>query len=176
MDNEPNNSDQQVNSIGLGMSVIAWLLLLAMLGFYFQDKLASHINPNQVPEMLVLEDRASLVLNANRQQHFVMTGKVNGIKTVLIIDTGATRVAVPADIARSLQLQPGKRGISYTANGPVETYQTTIALLELGEIILTNVDAEINPGMNGMGKILLGMSALSQIEFSQRNGQLILRQ
>ena len=121
MDNEPNNSDQQVNSIGLGMSVIAWLLLLAMLGFYFQDKLASHINPNQVPEMLVLEDRASLVLNANRQQHFVMTGKVNGIKTMLIIDTGATRVAVPADIARSLKLQPGKRGISYTANDPVET-------------------------------------------------------
>ena len=176
MNNEPNNSDQQASSIGLVMSVIAWLLLLAMLGFYFQDKLAFHINPNQAPEMLVLDNKVSLVLNANRQQHFVMTGKVNGIKTTLIIDTGATRVAVPADIARSLQLQPGKRGFSYTANGPVETYQTTFALLELGEITLTNVDAEINPGMNGMDKILLGMSALSQIEFSQRNGQLILRQ
>ena len=176
MNNKPNKSDQQASSIGLAMIVIAWLLLLAMLGLYFQDKLALHLNPNQVPEMLVLDDRQSLVLNANRQQHFVMTGKVNGIKTMLIIDTGATRVAIPADIARSLQLQPGKKGISYTANGPVETYQTSIALLELGEIKLTNVDAEINPGMNGIGKILLGMSALSQIEFSQRNGQLILRQ
>ncbi len=176
MNNEPNESDQQASSIGLAMSVIAWLLLLVMLGLYFQDKLTSHLNPNSAPEMLVLDGRASLVLNANREQHFVMTGKVNGIKTMLIIDTGATRVVIPADIARSLQLQPGKRGISYTANGPVETYQTTIALLELGEITLTNVDAEINPGMNGLGKILLGMSALSQIEFSQRNGQLILRQ
>ena len=176
MNNESNNNDKQDSWIGLAMSVIAWLLLLAMLAFYFQDKLASHVNPNQAPEMLVLDDRESLVLNANRQQHFVMTGKVNGIKTMLIIDTGATKVVIPADIARSLQLKPGKRGISYTANGPVETYQTSIALLELGEITLTNVDAEINPGMNGMGKILLGMSALSQIEFSQRNGQLILRQ
>ena len=42
MDNELNNSDQQVNSMGLVMSVIAWVLLLAMLGFYFQDKLASY--------------------------------------------------------------------------------------------------------------------------------------
>ena len=118
MNNEPNKSDQQASSIGLAMSVIAWLLLLVMLGVYFQDRLASHINPNQVPEMLVPDGRASLVLNANRKQHFVMTGKVNGIKTILIIDTGATRVVIPADIARSLQLQPGKRGVFYTANGP----------------------------------------------------------
>ena len=76
MNNEPNKSDQQASSIGLAMSVIAWLLLLAMLGLYFQDKLAAHINPNQVPEMLVLDGRASLVLNANRKQHFVMTARL----------------------------------------------------------------------------------------------------
>ena len=176
MDNKANKTNQETSSMALVMTVIAWLILLAMLAAYFQGKLASHINPNQVPKMALIDDKSSLVLNANRQQHFIVTGKVNGVKIPLLIDTGATRVAIPADIARSLQLQPGKKGLSYTANGPVETYQTSIAILELGEITLTNVDAEINPGMNGMGQILLGMSALSQIEFSQRNGQLILRQ
>tara|TARA_B100000767_G_C19701541_1_gene508645 strand:- start:317 stop:847 length:531 start_codon:yes stop_codon:yes gene_type:complete len=176
MENEPNKPHHEASAIGLAMTVVAWLLLLGMLALYFQDVLITHVNPNRNPEMVQIDDRSSLVLNANRQQHFVLTGKVNGVDTALLIDTGATRVAVPADIAHSLHLRPGKKGLSYTANGPVETYQTTIAMLELGEITLTNVDAEINPGMNGIGKILLGMSALSQIEFSQRNGQLILRQ
>jgi aspartyl protease family protein len=45
----------------------------------------------------------------------------------------------------------------------------------IGDIKLTNVSAHINPSMD-FDEILLGMSALKQIEFTQRGDTLILRQ
>jgi aspartyl protease family protein len=61
-----------------------------------------------------------------------------------------------------------------TANGPVTIYQTRIDELHLGKIRLTNIDASINPNMGGA--ILLGMTALGQIEFSQQADTLTLKQ
>ena len=61
-----------------------------------------------------------------------------------------------------------------TANGRVKITLTEIATLTLGGITLQNVAANINPGMQGE-QILLGMSALKQLEFTQRGETLILR-
>ena len=62
-----------------------------------------------------------------------------------------------------------------TANGPVTVYDTIINQLTIGDIVLYNVPASINTGMQGTG-ILLGMSALSQVEFVQSGDYLTLRQ
>ena len=92
-----------------------------------------------------------------------------------LLDTGATDVVVPEDLATKLQLQKGPSHLASTANGRIRVYSTTIEHLQLGSIELRNVRASINPGMNGQG-VLLGMSALSAVDFRQQNGQLILRQ
>ena len=47
--------------------------------------------------------------------------------------------------------------------------------LQLGDIQLQQVAAIIVPNMPG-GQVLLGMSALKQLEFTQRDGTLVLRQ
>ncbi|WP_346427727.1 retropepsin-like aspartic protease family protein, partial [Pseudomonas aeruginosa] len=47
--------------------------------------------------------------------------------------------------------------------------------LQLGDIRLSGVAALIAPGMDG-DEVLLGMSALKQLEFTQRDGTLVLRQ
>ena len=47
--------------------------------------------------------------------------------------------------------------------------------LRLGDIRLIQVPAIIVPGMDG-NEVLLGMSALKQLEFTQRDGTLVLRQ
>ena len=62
-----------------------------------------------------------------------------------------------------------------TANGLVETRATRIDELRLGTITLRDVRASINPGMRD-DEILLGMSALKNIEFTHRNGVLTLKQ
>ncbi len=79
-------------------------------------------------------------------------------------------------MAQRLGLRKGSEGYAVTANGTVRTWSTVIDTLQMGNIILYDVAADINPGMNGLDEILLGMSALSQIEFTQRDGQLLLIQ
>ncbi len=161
---------------GLGMTVIAWLILLGLFIAFFNEQETERINPNRDPATYSEGERNVLVLEANRHDHYVVTGRVNGKRTTLLLDTGATLVSVLADLGDKLGLERGPAGTAYTANGPVTVYRTTIDQLELGSIVLYDVDADLNPGMNGMNEILLGMSALSQLEFTQRDGQLILKQ
>ncbi len=55
------------------------------------------------------------------------------------------------------------------------SYRTRIDTLRIGDIELRDVDAAIVPGMGG-NEVLLGMSALRQLDFTQRGGELVLRQ
>ncbi|NNL57236.1 MAG: TIGR02281 family clan AA aspartic protease [Pseudomonadales bacterium] len=158
------------------MFVAAWILLLGMLVYYFTGEERRQFNPNQQPELLDIQGKTTLLLKANRRNHFVMTGQINGVDATLMLDTGATNVAIPARMAKRLQLKRGEPGIAMTANGPVKVYSTRIGKLQLGDIVLYDVPADLNPGMDGSNEILLGMSALSQVEFSQRDGVLLLSQ
>jgi aspartyl protease family protein len=62
-----------------------------------------------------------------------------------------------------------------TANGTIPVYLTTLDRIQIGKIVLYDVRASINPYMDE-DEILLGMSFLRHLEFSQRDDQLILRQ
>lgn len=176
MNQDPAPANREQRKLGVTMTVIAWILLFGLLIAWFTQEEERRFNPNQSPDIGEIDGRNTLVLDANRQNHFVMTGKVNGVSATLLLDTGATRVAVPEDMANRLGLRKGPEGYAVTANGTVRTWSTVIDTLQMGNIILYDVAADINPGMNGLDEILLGMSALSQIEFTQRDGQLLLIQ
>jgi aspartyl protease family protein len=79
------------------------------------------------------------------------------------------------DLAREAGLERGMAMQAMTANGVVTVYSTLVDDLTLGDIQLRRVRASINPAMSG-DTVLLGMSALRQVDFSQRDGTLILRQ
>lgn len=53
--------------------------------------------------------------------------------------------------------------------------RTRLDSLQLGDIVLRDVRALVVPGLGGE-QVLLGMSALKQLEFTQRGGTLLLRQ
>jgi aspartyl protease family protein len=93
----------------------------------------------------------------------------------LLLDTGATYVSVPENLADRLGLRKMARGQASTANSIVDTYLTRIERLSIGGIEVYDVAASINPGMNHDASILLGMSVLKNIEFTQRGDQLTLR-
>ncbi|MBT8139011.1 MAG: TIGR02281 family clan AA aspartic protease [Gammaproteobacteria bacterium] len=158
------------------MFVLAWLVLLGLLAMWFNADEQRRYNPNSEPQTIDVDGARTLVLAANRNNHFVTTGQINGQPVTLLLDTGATNVAIPADMGKRLQLKRGPAGVAYTANGRVTVYATRIDRLQIGEITLQNVSADLNPGMNGSDAILLGMSALSQVQFSQRDGKLFLTQ
>ena len=96
-------------------------------------------------------------------------------KQSFLVDTGATDVAIPESIANQAGLPKGEARQAATANGIVNVYSTKVASLTLGNISLYDIDASITPSMFN-DTILLGMSALSEIDFSQVGASLTLKQ
>ncbi|WP_242698820.1 TIGR02281 family clan AA aspartic protease [Alteromonas sp. 5E99-2] len=156
------------------MALCAWISALGLCVWAFSGLLEKQTNPNQYVQSSVSGQQVEVRLKRNRQGHYVAKGKINGETVTFLVDTGATNVSIPAHLANKLSVSPQGYGISSTANGDVEIAFTTINTLQLGDIQLNQVSASINPGMQD-DKILLGMSVLSQLEFTQKQDWLILR-
>ncbi len=165
---------QQASKYGKGMLIAFWLTGLVLLTFFFSDVLEKQLNPNQNPQSYSDGSNVEVKLKRNRMGHYVATGLINGQPVTFLLDTGATNVSVPAHLAEDLGLTPGRGYTASTANGNVTVYRTEIDRLDLGSIMLNRVNASINPGMQG-NEVLLGMSVLKHLEFTQRGDWLILR-
>ncbi|MCB1800998.1 MAG: TIGR02281 family clan AA aspartic protease [Gammaproteobacteria bacterium] len=161
---------------GRHMLLVAWIAGLALLTLLFRDVLEAQFNPNAVPQVQRAEDGVhEVVLDRNSRGHYVAGGAINRVPVTFLLDTGATDVALPEALADRLRLPRTGGGISQTANGPVAVWQTVLDEVQLGAITLRNVRASILPSMDADDAVLLGMSFLRQLEFSQRDGQLTLR-
>jgi len=172
----PPNQKPPGRSIGKGMLIVSFSLGLMALTIFFNGVLQSQSNPNSEPEFSETDNGIKeVVLQRNRQGHYVANGTINGVPVTFLLDTGATDVAIPAAIARKAGLNQGYISQAATANGIIQVYSTILDELQLGNIRLHDIKASITPSMEGE-TILLGMSALKQIEFMQRGSNLTLRQ
>jgi aspartyl protease family protein len=168
--------DDPTNKIGKVFVWLAWIVAIALLMYFFQGELDKQFNPNSQPEVRLSDNGlAEVILIQNRQGHYVTDGAINESTVTFLLDTGATQVSIPAHIADELQLESYGSYPVQTANGSVLVYRTKIDQLSIGNIFLYNVAAHINPAMKS-DEILLGMSALKKIEFSQLGKQLTLRE
>ncbi|WP_268801027.1 retropepsin-like aspartic protease family protein [Pseudomonas huanghezhanensis] len=157
------------------MLILAWAAALFLATRFFGDWEQRQENPNMTVTSQYGDGYIEVQLMSNRQGHFVMTGKVNGQPVSFLLDTGATDVAIPEAVAQKLGLTRGAPVTLSTANGRSEGFRTTLDRLQIGEIVLTNVRALVAPGLGGE-QALLGMSAMKQLEFTQRGGTMLLRQ
>ncbi|WP_371194292.1 TIGR02281 family clan AA aspartic protease [Glaciecola sp. SC05] len=170
------NSQEHANTskMGLWMFIIGFLLAFALLVAFFSGMLDKQYNPNQNPLSVSTPAGIQVALKQNVMGHYVTAGEINGQRVTFLLDTGATNVSIGARLGQELGLIPGRRYTALTANGSVTVAQTSIQELKIGEITLYNVDANLNPGMDS-DKILLGMSALKQLEWTQRGDVLTLK-
>lgn len=111
-------------------------------------------------------------LQADARGQFFITAQVNGSPVAAVIDTGATTVSMNSDDASRL-------GIDYllapritvnTANGPASAYMVTLESVQVGEIVLRNVQGTIIEGdKTQLSLVLIGMSFLRHVDM-QRSG------
>jgi len=167
---------QQQKKIGAIMFGLVWLGIFIVLGVFFSDILDRQNNPNQSINTHSLSDGVKqLTLTRNHQGHYVANGTINGQPVVFMLDTGATVVAIPQAVASRLKLKRGTEITSQTANGTTTAYITRLEKIAIGEISLSGIPASISPGYKS-NEILLGMSFLKHLEFTQRGNTLTLRQ
>ena len=168
--------DQNNSATGKIMLLLAFMIILGMMTWFFTGLLDSQRNPNQqVIKTISTDGIPEVVLQQNRYGHYVATGSINGQSVEFMLDTGATDVAIPGKLAKLLKLKPGPEIKVSTANGTIVAKMTRLDRVELGSISLRNIKATINPFMDD-DEVLMGMSFLKQLEMIQRGETLTLRQ
>lgn len=152
---------------------VFWVVLIAAATFLFGGWDSHKTNPNQQLVSYTRGSATEIELQANRQGHYLANGTINKQNVTFILDTGATTVSVSERIAQKAGLIRGRPGLARTAAGTVKVWSTTIQELRMGDITFNNVPASINPSMDP-DMVLLGMSVLGQLNFSQQSGVLTL--
>ena len=164
--------DSSRRSIGRLFTHLTWVIILGLFYLLFQDQLLQKNDPNH--NLITVKSNQPVVLQRNRQGHYVAPGKINGQPVRFLLDTGATDISIPGALAGKLTLTPGRASYASTANGTIKVYDTQLDSVALGGLSLPNVPAHINPHMQG-DIVLLGMSFLKHLELTQRGDTLTLK-
>lgn len=109
-------------------------------------------------------------LAADTRGHFVTQGSINGGSVRMLVDTGATLVAIPARDATRLGIdfRKSEAGVVQTAAGPSPAYRIRLDSVQVGDILIHQVDGVVM--VEGLDIVLLGNSFLSRTEM-KREGQ-----
>jgi aspartyl protease family protein len=121
----------------------------------------------------------SLGIARDGRGHFLAEGRIDGQRIGFMIDTGASVVALNETSAARFGLRPSRGDYNATvttANGTVKAARTRLAAVDVGGLIVRDVEAMVLPDQ-ALSENLLGLSFLSKLKrFEYANGQLVLEQ
>jgi aspartyl protease family protein len=152
------------NTLTIG---IIWLALAALI-VYLVDNIQ---NPNKINR---LGENSTVVLKRGLDGHYRAEALINGEKVNVLVDTGATGVAISQSIADRLNLKSMDAIRTNTANGDSIGYMVRLKSLQLGGVNANDVSAMIAPGLDG--DVLLGMSFLGRMDVRLFNGEMTIIQ
>jgi aspartyl protease family protein len=165
----------------IGASACIAALVAGITGYSARDDLHyawRTLQGQVVPSLALSRTEGEVELRRGWDGHYRADAEVNGVPVRMMVDTGATMVLVPAELADDFGFDPARLDFSLpvaTANGPSTVAPVRIASLRVGSIVLHEVDAAIaRPGR--LQYPLLGMSFLDRMsETSFRGDRLVLR-
>jgi aspartyl protease family protein len=149
------------------------------------DKIApplasANAKPQKVEAVTVAQASArSLSIPRDARGHFQTDGRIDGQRVAFMVDTGASLVALNEKSAARFGLRPSRSDYNATvttANGTIKAARSRIAMIDLGGIVVRDVDAMVLPD-EALSENLLGLSFLSKLKrFEYANGKLVLEQ
>ena len=133
---------------------------------------------DQSPASENSENNGDVTLRAGNSGHFETPAEINGRSVDVMVDTGATMVAMTYEDAEraGIFLRPSEFTQSAsTANGIAKFAPVNIGTVTIGNITVRNVQGAVSE----RGKLrttLLGMTFLSRLNVEMRKNVLVLRQ
>jgi aspartyl protease family protein len=119
----------------------------------------------------------SLSIPPDVRGHFQAIGRIDGQHINFMVDTGASVVALNESSAARFGLRPSRseyNAIVTTANGTIKAARTRIAMMDVGGLIVRDVEAMVLPD-EALSENLLGLSFLSRLKrFEYANGKMLL--
>ncbi len=174
----------------LAREVAGWLMVAAVAGaciLFFTDiqALTRRATGIGAPAQRVAEAPAvdpfqrTVTLQSAENGHFYSTATVNGREIEVIVDTGATAVALTYEDADRIGIivqDSDYTHVSQTANGEARIAPVTIDEIRIGDISVRNVEGFVTePGK--LFQTLLGMSFLQRLtRLDIRGRELVLEQ
>ncbi len=154
----------------------------------FMAQMASKMSPasattaqkNTVPAATVAQASGrTLSIPRDSRGHFATDGRIEGQRIDFMVDTGASLVALNEKSAARFGLRPTPGDYTSrvtTANGTIKAARAHIAMIDLGGLVVRDVDAMVLPD-DALSENLLGLSFLSKLKrFEYANGRLVLEQ
>ena len=130
-------------------------------------------------ETVAQSDGRSLSIPRDGRGHFQTEGRIDGQRIGFMVDTGASVIALNETSAARFGLRPSRGDYNAsvtTANGTIRAARTRLAMVDIGGIVVRDVDAMVLPD-EALSENLLGLSFLSKLRrFEYANGQLVLEQ
>jgi aspartyl protease family protein len=178
--------------MSIGASIIAGSLAIMLVGAVALDRAPSVAAPEMddvalsavplAPAGIDDEDtiqlKAITELKADARGHFITKARIEGAGINVLVDTGASVVALSYKDAESANLKP--HSLKYdvpvsTANGIANAAKVTLRRVEVAGVTVRDVEGLIMPD-GAMDGTLLGMSFLSRLEsFKVEDGVLTLK-
>lgn len=176
----------------MGQSPLRWALGVAAavsIGASLQGaRLASLAGGREAPSLALATaaapagarpaGRPTLTVAADYRGHYVVHPSVDNFRITMLVDTGASVVALTAADARALGIKLAAsdyRMTLNTANGAVRGARVTLREVRLGDILVRNVEAVVLPA-GALQMSLLGTSFLGKLQgYEVQTGRMVLR-
>jgi aspartyl protease family protein len=121
----------------------------------------------------------SISIPRDARGHFQTEGRIDGQRIGFMIDTGASMIALNETSAARFGLRPSRGDYNATvttANGTIKAARTRLAMVDIGGLVVRDVDAMVLPD-EALSENLLGLSFLSKLKrFEYANGKMVLEQ
>ena len=128
--------------------------------------LTGEINPSRAQSL-----GKSVTLQKSDDGHFWAQVRLNGQDIRMMVDTGASEIALNQADARRIGIEPEALNFNIsvsTAAGPSRAASIKLESVRIGSIVIDNVPATVM--ITGGGVSLLGMGFLSRLSYVQAEG------
>ncbi|MBL4827642.1 MAG: TIGR02281 family clan AA aspartic protease [Spongiibacteraceae bacterium] len=121
-------------------------------------------------------EKIEVAIPRNATNQYISNAMINGKRIKVLVDTGATSVALSSKDAERLNIdyQNGQKSQVVTASGVAKAYTVLLKRISVGGLTVSGVSAVVIEGAYPV-TVLLGMTYLNHVSLREQGGTLYLK-